>query len=288
MSRWLIPGSNARTAPYKNSGARSTKAPVLGAGLTNNGPDLQLAQPASSKRGSEDKGRTDISKAKPVSGAKKCNTGAKSSPNYCTTCDTAFTSAVQLRTHKMARACEDRLQCRHCPMRFGSYKSTRQHERRAHPVEYAGEIEKMRGPLPEPEILQIMARIEAREPAGRVNKCMAEATDLTVDQVRFRRRKPEYQRYLELARKQFRASGTRILPAKSSSPAASTSGSSVVCQTPVPEGKDKLKQPASCENEPLSQDMESPLLQKVSARQKRMRESCSPHDLNPPRGRRLE
>ncbi|CAH2018360.1 unnamed protein product [Acanthoscelides obtectus] len=181
----------------------------------------------------------------------------------------------------MARACEDRLQCKHCPMRFGSYKSTRQHERRAHPVEYAGEIEKMRGPLPEPEILQIMARIEAREPAGRVNKCMAEATDLTVDQVRFRRRKPEYQRYLELARKQFRASGTRILPAKSSSPAASTSGSSVVCQTPVPEGKDKLKQPASCENEPLSQDMESPLLQKVSARQKRMRESCSPHDLNP-------
>ncbi|CAH2019374.1 unnamed protein product [Acanthoscelides obtectus] len=72
MSRWLIPGSNARTAPHKNGGARSTKAPVLGAGLTNNGPDLHLAQPASSKRGSEDKGRTDISKAKPVSGAKNC------------------------------------------------------------------------------------------------------------------------------------------------------------------------------------------------------------------------
>ncbi|CAH2019373.1 unnamed protein product [Acanthoscelides obtectus] len=111
-----------------------------------------------------------------------------------------------------------------------------------------------------------MARIEAREPAGRVNKCMAEATDLTVDQVRFRRRKPEYQRYLELARKQFRASGTRILPAKSSSPAASTSGSSVVCQTPVPEGKDKLKQPASCETSLFAGHGVSSA-QKVSARQ---------------------
>ncbi|CAH2014100.1 unnamed protein product [Acanthoscelides obtectus] len=103
---------------------------------------------------------------------------------------------------------------------------------------------------------------------------MAEATGLTVDQVRFRRRKPEYQRYLELARKQLRASGTRILPSKSSFPTASTSKSFAVCQTSVLEGKGTSKQPNSCENEPLSQDIESPLLPMVSARQKRMRESC--------------
>ncbi|CAH2021713.1 unnamed protein product [Acanthoscelides obtectus] len=70
MSRWLIPGSNARTAPTRTVARdrprRRFSAPVL---LTTG--QIYLAQPASSKRGSEDKGRTDISKAKPVSGAKK-------------------------------------------------------------------------------------------------------------------------------------------------------------------------------------------------------------------------
>nr|CAI5847102.1 unnamed protein product [Callosobruchus analis] len=128
----------------------------------------------------------------------------------------------------MARVCLDRLQCKYCPLKFGSYKSTRQHERTKHAKEYAQEVESLRDPMPEPEIFAIMAGIEARGPPGRVNIRMAEATGLSIDKVRNRKKKPEFQKYLELAKRQLKAPGALATPTPSA--LRDLAGKSSVCQ----------------------------------------------------------
>nr|CAI5847099.1 unnamed protein product [Callosobruchus analis] len=115
----------------------------------------------------------------------------------------------------MARVCLDRLQCKYCTLKFGSCKSTRQHERAKHAEEYAQEVESLRDPMPEPEIFAIMAGIEDHGPPGRVNIRIAEATGVSIDQVRYRKKKPEFQKYLELAKRQLKAPGALATPTPS-------------------------------------------------------------------------
>ncbi|CAH1995342.1 unnamed protein product [Acanthoscelides obtectus] len=220
--------------------------------------------------------------AMPVSGAKTCNSGARSSPYQCTTCDHAFSSSAQLRRHVTARACGDKLKCGHCPQRFGSFRSTRLHERKAHSVEYAKEAADLRDPVPETEIFQIMAGIEAQNPAGHINKRMAEVTSLTIDQIRGKRRKPDYQKYLELAKRKLQAPGSRKPTRSVDTPAIAPGRSTTTgCDEAPMLASRNIQHPASSQGRLLSSAIASPLPQEAAAKQKRPRESYSPRELNP-------
>ncbi|CAH2014096.1 unnamed protein product [Acanthoscelides obtectus] len=146
------------------------------------------------------------------------------------------------------------------PLKAVEELSTRLHDRKAHPVEYAKEAADLRDPVPETETFQIMAGIEAQNPAGHINKRMAEVTSLTIDQIRGKRRKPDYQKYLELAKRKLQAPGSRnphdrwihqLLPQVAALPRVAT------------------KRPCC------------PRRQEAAAKQKRPRESYSPRELNP-------
>lgn len=82
--------------------------------------------------------------------------------------------------------------CHLCNQSYDTYSGLRQHIRRKHPAEYSAELEAgLR--QPEVDILHTIASIECEIPKGQpFLKRMAEATGLTVDQVRHRRRHPQY------------------------------------------------------------------------------------------------
>lgn len=87
---------------------------------------------------------------------------------------------------------------------YATYAAVRQHERRAHAEGYQTEVEK-RLPVPETEKLSAIAAVEARCGRGLINlHLVEEATGLTQHQIWYRRRKPEYQQFLELAIRELR------------------------------------------------------------------------------------
>ena len=138
-------------------------------------------------------------KARPSIGAKKSNSGSQPPPHVCTTCEATFQTEAILKSHLLMRKCGDRTKCKYCALRLGSFKSIRAHERLTHPVEYTRDINALKPP-PDTEVFETLARIEAGSANGYFQKEMSAATGLTIDQVRSRRKKPEYARYLAMAK----------------------------------------------------------------------------------------
>lgn len=86
----------------------------------------------------------------------------------------------------------------------------RQHERRVHPVEYKLKLEVKSG-IPESELMAKIAKLEVKSKGGIISiKAVKAATGLTEHQIRSRRVKLEYQRYLERARQQQKKVGSTL------------------------------------------------------------------------------
>lgn len=129
--------------------------------------------------------------------------------HHCNACEKAFQLKSSLARHKKTCGQSSRTGCLFCPYTNSSFAALRQHERRLHPEEYRKNLEEKIG-TPEPTLLSILASIEVRAKKGPVpTKEMMEATELTTNQVRYRRRKPEYKNYLEIAMKQLSEGSTQ-------------------------------------------------------------------------------
>ncbi|CAH0561727.1 unnamed protein product [Brassicogethes aeneus] len=131
-------------------------------------------------------------KALPASGS-QCFIPGPQPFSKCTKCGLGFSSAILLRRHVLMRKCGDRNKCLYCGMVLTSYKGVRAHERKVHLLEYAANIEALR-PMSDAEVYQTIADIEAKATSRSFLKEMSAATGLTADQVKHRRRRPDYAR----------------------------------------------------------------------------------------------
>jgi len=140
-------------------------------------------------------------KAMPTTEPEKLNPGAQPTHTHrCDVCGEVFTSLSKLAKHSLARTCQDRGKCAYCEVRFETFNGVKLHERKAHPEHYVAEREQY-APTPDAEIFRRMAEFEASYEGTCIRRDMAEAVGLTRDKVRYRRQKPEYARYLEIARR---------------------------------------------------------------------------------------
>lgn len=76
--------------------------------------------------------------------------------------------------------------CRWCGVRFNTLAGTRQHERKAHRLEYETDLES-KLPAPESDLMEKIAQMEAKSRNGVFYKEMMSTTELTHQQVRSRR-----------------------------------------------------------------------------------------------------
>lgn len=119
----------------------------------------------------------------------------------CASCARVFTSQGNLRKHTLARECGDRSKCQHCGKSYTTYQAVRQHERRSHPLEYFAAL-RNDDPKNDVELLTKIAKIEARSLKLVSIRELISATGLTEAQIRSRREKPIYKKYLDEARKE--------------------------------------------------------------------------------------
>ncbi|GJQ66896.1 hypothetical protein Trydic_g13550, partial [Trypoxylus dichotomus] len=137
--------------------------------------------------------------AKKFSGSQQAPPPIQSGPASlgCASCGKTYTTRANLARHEKDCGKRDRQKCLFCPFSASTFAGVRQHERRAHPQEYAADLEGKVG-APESQIMSKLASIEARCKGGVVSiKELTKATGLTIHQVRSRREKPLYQKYLE-------------------------------------------------------------------------------------------
>nr|XP_022909676.1 uncharacterized protein DDB_G0284459-like [Onthophagus taurus] len=103
------------------------------------------------------------------------------------------------------------------------FPAVRQHERRAHPVEYQRALE-AKTAVPEPQLMEKIAMIEAKSMGGVISiKEVKSATGLTEHQIRHRREKPEYAGFLKRAREKVKECVFKTFHIKTS-PKSSTFG----------------------------------------------------------------
>lgn len=158
-------------------------------------------------------------------GKKKITFSLPSTPpnnmDKCTKCSRAFTKPASLALH--IKTCttgeNERRKCNWCSQSFPSFASVRQHERRKHPAEYNVDLEQ-KLPAPDDEIYRKIAEIEASCAKGTpFLKKMAKAVNLTEHQVRSRREKPKYARFLAKAKENIRNSNKILIPPKTTASA---------------------------------------------------------------------
>ncbi|KXZ75771.1 hypothetical protein TcasGA2_TC031700 [Tribolium castaneum] len=165
-----------------------------------------------------------------LSGTKTSNSGAQgpstSAPmqnmagGFVCDCGRSYALKTSLARHK--KECgKNNTECRWCGTRFNTLAGTRQHERKAHFVQYQSDLAKAL-PQPESELMEKIAIVEARSSNGIFYKEMMASTGLTHQQVRSRREKPEYKGFLERARRSLAQTNIR---AGSISPASTIAGS---------------------------------------------------------------
>lgn len=131
-------------------------------------------------------------------------------------CGRGYASKATLSRHQKECGKRDQTKCQFCGKAFPTFAGVRQHERRAHPVEYQQQLQDQL-PAPESEIMEKIALIEAKSTTGVFYTRMMSETGLTRQQIRYRRERAEYQLYLEKARKQL-ARGSTSSPATAATP----------------------------------------------------------------------
>lgn len=125
-----------------------------------------------------------------------------SSAHRCDRCGVEYQYLANFKTHLKDCGARDREKCLYCGRTFENYAATRQHERRAHPLEYRRDLE-AKLPTSESELMAKLAKVEAKSRKGVVSiRELKEATGLTEQQIRTRREKPVYQKYLDHAKKE--------------------------------------------------------------------------------------
>ena len=115
----------------------------------------------------------------------------------CEVCGRKYKTMSGLYRHRKTCGVRDRSHCVHCGRGFATFQGVRQHEKLAHRERYMVEAA---GSLPpsEASAFELMAEIEVGVRSNQpFLKDMALATGLTVDQVRYRRKKPAYREFLE-------------------------------------------------------------------------------------------
>lgn len=142
----------------------------------------------------------------------------------CEDCGKEYSLRSSLQRHKKTCGDNSRRKCIFCKASFPDFKAVRQHERRAHPLEYRKDLED-KLPAPETLLMAKIAKIEAESRRGVINyKHMERATGLTQHQIRYRREKSVYKTFLEQAKKELRdESAKKFRPISSSSSEASVS-----------------------------------------------------------------
>ncbi|GJQ86035.1 hypothetical protein Trydic_g15645 [Trypoxylus dichotomus] len=134
-----------------------------------------------------------------------------SASHGCVNCGKTYTSRANLARHEKDCGKRDKQKCLFFPFSASTFAGVRQHERRAHPLEYAADLEGKVG-APESQIMAKLASIEARCKGSVVSiKELTKATGLTIHQVRSRREKPLYKKYLERERRCLREGGIGTL-----------------------------------------------------------------------------
>ncbi|CAH0562842.1 unnamed protein product [Brassicogethes aeneus] len=201
--------SRRPSAPPNIQGAK-TRTPQASTTKPRPLPNRILGFPPTTIRGARAKQRGEQARDNPANGPHSIP-GSQPSLN-CTKCGLGFPTAALLRQDVLKHQCGDRNKCPYCGLILSSYKSARAHERKLHPVESAASIEILR-PMPDAEVLQTLAGIEAKTSARGLLKGMSVATGLTVDQVEHRMRRPDYERYLEVAKRRIsRRQSHRVCP----------------------------------------------------------------------------
>ncbi len=115
----------------------------------------------------------------------------------CGICGRRYKTMSGLYRHRKTCGVRDRSRCQHCGRQFATFQGVRQHEKLAHRERYMAE-EADHLPPSEASAFELMAEIEVGvKPNQPFLKDMALATGLTVDQVRYRRKKPAYREFLE-------------------------------------------------------------------------------------------
>lgn len=165
------------------------------------------------------------------SGTKKKNSGVQEPVNtlaptrgqgFTCNCGKIYLSKATLARHEKECGKRDTSKCKYCDRTFPTFSGVRQHERKGHPDLYLRDMEALL-PAPDSELMEKIADIEASSSKGVFYTEMMASTGLTRQQVRSRREKPEYIRYLERARAKLAAS---IAQQKASSPSALVAGPS--------------------------------------------------------------
>ncbi|GLV46633.1 hypothetical protein CBL_20908 [Carabus blaptoides fortunei] len=139
---------------------------------------------------------------------------ASTEPTPSFRCGRGYKLQSSLSRHAKECSVNDRRKCLYCKISFPTFSAVRQHERRVHPSEYRKALEDSL-PAPESVLMAQIAQIEAASKAGAPKlKEMEQVTGLTAHMVRYRREKPEYKKFLELAMKERKVKALEMFKAK--------------------------------------------------------------------------
>ncbi|KAF5279937.1 hypothetical protein FQR65_LT15135 [Abscondita terminalis] len=201
------------THPEQQPAIPSTSGPSVSTGATRKPTSIMASKPDSSKSGTQDRAKPTFNKQPEFTRSKldsksiSCKDSSTSSRFKCDRCGREYELKSSLARHYKDCGVRDKGKCQFCKISFNSFASVRQHERRAHPELYRAELE-AKLPISDVDIYTKLADIEMKCRKGIVTSTtireMKVATGLTEHQIRYRREKQEYQKYLSRARKEWK------------------------------------------------------------------------------------